>query len=371
MQPVSRIFDTVNAAGGITQINHPTIFPSPPFPSNLCRGCEWTHSDADTGYSKVDSIEVATGPQRLGPAPNPFIPTAIDFYDAQLRKGHHIAAVGGSDDHRAATGTGATDAPIGQPTTVVHACELSEAGVRRGIEAAHTYVKVGGPGAPDLRLTARPQGSSAPVAIIGDTLHTSKPVEFTASVTGAGSGYVLQVIKDGSVVRTVPLASAGTTTSFTSAGAGYYRLQVMQGQLVSAVSSPIWVSTASGPAPDGGRCGAAQPPAGLPQLRVGFGRHGPSRVRRSRFQLRCRMSGSGRRNCRIRVLARVRGRLRTIAYKRVVVRGRSRVARLKLNRRGRRLMAGRRRVRVRIKLRASANGYETGRASKRFRLRRR
>ena len=40
------------------------------------------------------------------------------------------------------------------------------------------------------------------------------------------------------------------------------------------------------------------------------------------------MSGSGRRNCCIRVLARVRGRLRTIAYKRVVVRGRSRVARL-------------------------------------------
>jgi hypothetical protein len=29
-QPVSKIFDTVNAAGGITQINHPTIFPAGP-----------------------------------------------------------------------------------------------------------------------------------------------------------------------------------------------------------------------------------------------------------------------------------------------------------------------------------------------------
>jgi hypothetical protein len=365
-RPVSTVFDTVNAAGGITQINHPTIFPSPPFPSNLCRGCSWTHSEADTNYSKVDSIEVATGPQKVSGAPNPFVNTAIDFYDAQLKKGHHIAAVGGSDDHSAGTGTGPTDAPIGQPTTVVRACDLSEQGVRRAVEAGHTYVKVGGPRAPDLRLTARPQGSSTPTAILGDTLHTKKPVAFRATVTGAGTGYALQVVKNGSAVQTVPLTSGSSTTGFTSSGPGFYRLQVMQGALVSDVSSPIWVSTAAGPRPDGGRC----PASGLPRLRVGFGRYGPTRVRHSRFKIRCRMSGRGRRNCRIRALAHVRGHLRTIAYKRVVVRRRSKVATLKLNRRGRRLLAHHRRVRVRIKLRASAHGYRTGRASKRFRLRR-
>lgn len=368
-QPVSKVFDTVNAAGGIAQINHPTIFPSPPFPSNLCRGCQWTHSEADTDYSKVDAIEVATGPQKVSAAPNPFIQTAIDFYDAQLKKGHHIAAVGGSDDHSAGTGTGATDAPIGQPTTVVRACDLSEQGVRRAVEARHTYVKVGGPRAPDLRLTASPRGSSSPPAIMGDTLHTRAQVDFRVGVTGGGSGYALQVIKNGSVVRVVPLTRSSTTAGFSSSGEGFYRLQVMQGQLVSAVSSPIWVTTAAGPRPDGGRCPAA---VALPRLRVGFGRYGPSRVRHSKFKLRCRMSGRGRRNCRIRALAPVRGRLRTIAYKRVVVRGRSKVAKLKLNRRGRRLLRRHpRKLRVRIRLRASARGYRTGRASKRFRLRRR
>ena len=187
-QPVSGVFDTVNRAGGITQINHPTLFPSPPFPSNLCRGCQWTHPDGATDYSKVDSIEVATGPQRVSAAPNPFVASAIEFWDDKLRRGHHIAAVGGSDDHRASGGTGPTDAPVGQPTTMVRACGLSEQSVRQAVEAGRTYVKVGGPGAPDLDLTGRVRGAGGPEAIIGDTIHSAAPVDFRATVRGAGGG---------------------------------------------------------------------------------------------------------------------------------------------------------------------------------------
>ena len=183
-QPVSGVFDTVNRAGGITQINHPTLFPSPPFPSNLCRGCQWTHSDGATDYSKVDSIEVATGPQRVSAAPNPFVTTAIGFWDDKLRRGHHIAAVGGSDDHRASGGTGPTDAPVGQPTTMVRACGLSEQSVRQAVEAGRTYVKVGGPGAPDLDLTGRIRGSAGRRGHRRH-LHSAAPVDFRATVRGA------------------------------------------------------------------------------------------------------------------------------------------------------------------------------------------
>ena len=44
----ARIFDAVHAAGGFTQINHPTIFPSevPGF-DFICRGCPWDYSDAE------------------------------------------------------------------------------------------------------------------------------------------------------------------------------------------------------------------------------------------------------------------------------------------------------------------------------------
>ncbi|HEX5910093.1 MAG TPA: CehA/McbA family metallohydrolase, partial [Thermoleophilaceae bacterium] len=256
-QPVSGVFDTVNRAGGITQINHPTLFPSPPFPSNLCRGCQWTHSDAATDYSKVDSIEVATGPQRVSAAPNPFVATAIGFWDDKLRRGHHIAAVGGSDDHRASGGTGPTDAPVGQPTTMVRACGLSEQSVRQAVEAGRTYVKVGGPGAPDLDLTGRIRGTRGPEAIIGDTIHSAAPVDFRATVRGAAGVSVLQVVKDGNVIRAVPLSGPAATVDFDSTGPGYYRLQVNEGQFVSAVSSPIYVVGQAGPPPSGGAC----PPA--------------------------------------------------------------------------------------------------------------
>ena len=62
-RPPRELFDDVHAAGGFTQINHPTIFPSSvPFFAQLCRGCPWDYSDAETDYSKVDAIEVSTGP---------------------------------------------------------------------------------------------------------------------------------------------------------------------------------------------------------------------------------------------------------------------------------------------------------------------
>ena len=179
-RPVSQIFDEVNAGGGITQVNHPTIFPSPPFAPGLCRGCAWRHTDAQTDYSKVDAMEISTGI-----AASPFNAQAIQFWESKLAQGHKIAAVGGSDSHRAGNTPGPTDAPLGTPTTMVFADELSEQGVRRAVEAGHTFVKVTGPNAPDLRLEARPRGSGGPAKIFGDSVSSNVPVDFTAGCWAA------------------------------------------------------------------------------------------------------------------------------------------------------------------------------------------
>jgi hypothetical protein len=64
-RPARELFQRIDSVGGFAQINHPTIFPSPPFPSSFCRGCPSEYSDAETGYSKVDAIEIATGPAGL------------------------------------------------------------------------------------------------------------------------------------------------------------------------------------------------------------------------------------------------------------------------------------------------------------------
>ena len=322
-RPVSQVFDEVNAANGITQVNHPTIFPTPPFAPGLCRGCAWRHSDSETDYSKVDAMEVSTGV-----ANSPFNASAIQFWESKLAQGHHIAAVGGS--------------------------ELSEQGIRRAVEAGHTFVKLTGGSAPDLRLTARRRGNGSPTAIFGDTLASNVPVDFTAQVLGGNSSYQLQVIKNGSVVSTRAVSGGSFTTSFSSSGPGRYRLQLMQGSQIVAVSTPIWVSGSAGTG--GGGQGGGNTPAPAPnpaKLEAGFGSGGPSRARRGSFLMRCRVRTTGKRVCRMRAVARACGRKRTIAFGRAETRARSKLVRLRLNRCGRRLLRRHPRgVRIRLELRA-------------------
>jgi hypothetical protein len=282
--PASTIFDTVHnaPARGFTQINHPTIFPSqvPGF-DFICRGCPWDHPDAETDYSKVDAIEIATGPagtQALPtqPGPNPFTPLAIQFWedgiDADGTNSNKIAAVGSSDSHKAGRFTdlpaGVPSAPIGQATTVVLADELSEQGIEDGVLAGHTYVKIWGNDGPDVRLCAGDLGadgecSEAPdpaETIMGDTL-AANSTTFTTRVMGAGPGatrpgaYTLVLFKDGEPIVEVPINSDDFSMQFPSFGLGRYRIQVMRlatgAASIEDVSSPIYLEAGGGPPPDG------------------------------------------------------------------------------------------------------------------------
>lgn len=250
-RPASGLLGTVKREGGFTQINHPTLFPSPPFPPNLCRGCEWEYSEGATDYSKVDAVEIATGPPGIRepprPGPNPFTLTAIQFWEDKLAAGHKIAAVGGSDSHDAGrTPNPAIQAPIGTPTTMVFADELSEDGIERAVEAGHTFVKVFGGDSPDLRFSADVEGSGGR-GIMGDTVHGAE-VTFTARVLGAAPGpdgpLQLVVLKDGVPFDTVPITSDDFTHRFEAAGLGRYRLQVQRASAIEAVASPIYVEAA-------------------------------------------------------------------------------------------------------------------------------
>ncbi len=274
-RPASALFDEIHADGGFSQINHPTIFPSavPTF-DDFCRGCSWEYSGAETDYSKVDAIEVATGPagirQSPHPGPNPFTPLAIQFYEDALATGAKIAAVGSSDSHQAGAAaddpSDVTAAPIGQATTVVLADQLSEQGVSDAVTAGHTYVKVFGNDGPDLRFCAGPLGPDGVCSmdpdpaetIIGDTL-AADSTTFTARVLDAGPGatrpgvYTLVLFKDGAPTLEVPIPDDDEAFQFPSFGLGRYRLQVMRLATgvasVEDVSSPIYLE-AAGPPPD-------------------------------------------------------------------------------------------------------------------------
>ncbi|MBN1530284.1 MAG: CehA/McbA family metallohydrolase [Thermoleophilaceae bacterium] len=245
-RPPRDLFREVHRYGGWTQINHPKTFePTSPAVAALCRGCYWEYTPEQTDYSQVDAYELANGFSELGTSPNPFTPLSIAAYDALLGQGHRIAAVGSSDSHEAGRAPGVLDAPIGEATTVVYARELSERGIRCGVQGLHTYVKVTGNAGPDLRFTARPWGNRRDRAIIGDVVR-GNGATFRVRLDGA-SGRTLQIIKDGVIATTVPITSDDFRYRFDAAGPGRWRLQVMRGAIIETVSSPIWVKPGWGP----------------------------------------------------------------------------------------------------------------------------
>ena len=236
----------LQAGGGWTQVNHPTIFRGAP---TLCRGCPWDWTDAETDYSHVDAIELQTGPADIGTSQNPFTETAIEFYEARLAAGFHIAAVGSSDSHQA-DATDITTAPIGRASTVVHASELSKPAIVQGILDDHTYVKFYGNDGPDVRVVAHAPG--APDATIGDTV-AGEQLDLEVAVTGAGSSgarpgdYQLVLLRDGAVADQVAVPGDLTHT-FSAPDAGRYSIEILRkapdADRYEVYSSPVWFERA-------------------------------------------------------------------------------------------------------------------------------
>lgn len=139
---VADLVDAVHAEGGLVAINHPALDLG-----DACIGCAFEH---DLTGIQVDAVEIQTG--GLEPVGGLFTDAAIAFWEARGT----VAAVGGSDDHRAGRGTGFTDSAIGSPTTMVYADELSVAAILEGVRRRRTVVKLQEPEDPmiDLQPTA-------------------------------------------------------------------------------------------------------------------------------------------------------------------------------------------------------------------------
>lgn len=245
--PPAQILGQIQAQGNWTQINHPSIFKDAPA---ACRGCAWGYSDAETDFSKVDAIEVQTGPAGLPSAapatPNPFTAEAITYYEHALDSGAHIAAVGSSDDHQGGADTGLTASPVGNATTMVYANELSEQGITDAVKGDHTYVKLFGNSGPEVTLSADVPG--LPTAVIGDSV-AGPSLDLTATVSGAAAtgrsgDWSLVLLRNGQPVQTFPFSGDGTTQWLEVSDGGRYSIEVLRS--VGAVtytevySSPVW-----------------------------------------------------------------------------------------------------------------------------------
>jgi len=243
---IGNVLDDVAAQGALFIVNHPVL----DLGTN-CIGCAWVHDP--TPWDKVSGLEIITG--KWDVVERVFTPRAMMMWDALLDQGYRIAAIGGSDDHRAGTGTGMTDTPVGSPTTLVLADNLSEEAIKEGIRKGRTIVQLRGPDDPFVDVTIRAaDGGSAEVGDDVDGLdHVTMPVHITA-----GTGTFAQLWRDGVKLEQVEVTSEDFTHTFEDEpGAADHRYRI---ELITDANQRVVVTShfyVHGVARADGGCGCA------------------------------------------------------------------------------------------------------------------
>jgi len=220
----------VDAQGALFIINHPILDLG-----TACIGCAWKHDD--TPWDMVAAVEIETG--NYTQWKELFETPTLQYWDTQLDAGHRLAAVGGSDDHRAGQDTSATGSEVGTPTTVVYAAQLSEAALLDGIRHGRTEVALRGPDDPLVELT------TADGKAIGDDASGSR-VALTAHVTG-GSGLVLELVENGARTQMATVDSDDWKHTFhveVPKGGERVRAHLTDGLDAIVVTSHLWLSYA-------------------------------------------------------------------------------------------------------------------------------
>ncbi len=210
----ARIADRVHDLGGIVSVNHPRM-PS----GEACMGCGWTMPGFD--WSKADAVEAINGGSPLGPE-GPL--SGTPFWLDGLAAGHAVTAVGGSDNHDPArTGFGA----VGEPTTVVHAQDLSQAAILAGIRSGRVFIDMTGSG--DVHLDFALDNRGTQVVMGGRMRNPDRAL--AAIVDGRGpAGAMLEVLDGVTLIARQPLAGGTSRITVPAApGRRAIRLQLRDG----------------------------------------------------------------------------------------------------------------------------------------------
>jgi hypothetical protein len=218
--------------GGIASVNHAEA-PS----GEACMGCRW-EPPAGADMDLFAAVEVINGGQIMF--------SSAKYWDAQLRDGHRLAAIGGSDSHNATNPPGPPGS-IGWPTTVVEADDLSVPAILNGIRAGRTFIDLTASHDKRVDFEAR---SVSDHARMGETLHTAAGVPIRVQIhTFACAGSVVHLLLDGEEAAApppTPVDSGNSTVEATiTVGAGRHWLRIevraTDGTL-QLLSSPLYVN---------------------------------------------------------------------------------------------------------------------------------
>lgn len=224
-QTIDGTATAVESQGALLSINHPMLELF-----DLCIGCAWHH---DLTADRIDAVEVGSG--GWSQAGRYLDEAAIDFWDELCDQGAHIAALGGSDDHRGGEDEGSFQSPIGDPTTMVFAEALSVDAILTAIRAGRTVVKLQNIDDPMVELVSSD-------VVEGDTVSCERAT-LVARVTG-GSGQTVRFVQDGVPMEAIPVdadpfeASIEVTPS--AEGETRWRAEVLVDGRIRTVTSNLW-----------------------------------------------------------------------------------------------------------------------------------
>jgi len=227
-----------HASGALFSINHPALAIG-----DLCIGCGWM---ADADLADLDALEIQTGAYSV--TGRLFYRTTETMWEDLVVAGHHVTAIGGSDDHRAGTGTGRFDSPIGSPTTMVFADELSVAAIMEGVRRGRTVVKLEGPEDPMLELRSSELEASSDTIVADRT-------SLVVRVTDAALGGTLRIVPRG--VRRNPRRGTGgglrhEETLIAGGAESAIRAELVIGGQPRVVTSHVFLSPRTPGGPDAG-----------------------------------------------------------------------------------------------------------------------
>ena len=189
---VKAIAREIGRTGALLSINHP-LHPD----YETCMGCGWNDRDEAT-IRALNAVEIVNGDLAEGPM------SGWSFWAAMLNQGHHLTAIGGSDEH---SPDETADQRIGRPTTVVYAQSLSERAIVNGIRSGRVYVRTRSARGPTLELWAEADG----VRVMPGEKARPGALEIAASV-GRADGQRVDWIRNGTVISSSRVSASGSVT---------------------------------------------------------------------------------------------------------------------------------------------------------------
>ena len=209
----------VRARGALIAINHPT---------DDCLACSWTHPVP----AEVSAIEIANGDSVARQQ-------AMTLWDALLREGRRLTAVGESDYHRGS-------APLATPSVRVWAQELSTTAILASLAAGRVVVMASS-SLPPPELTVRAGQAQARV---GDQLRVTAGEPLHVSVEAAAPVYKgarVELYWNGERVASSTMSDKGHVEfqRYASTG-GYLRIHLFGvGGQPLAITNPVFIEAAA------------------------------------------------------------------------------------------------------------------------------